>query len=235
MAGGVDAPLRHGNTSALPRSPGDPMRLVLVTTLFVAQVALSACSTPPGPRLPDGARTGVPAPKVDLSVYQAPKNLINFNLLGDVRGGSSQTRLFRYQSVEGNQMLDVSLYPQPGGWELMDEERRVAGHYLPVRQALVEKLLLQGASEVRSDNESLSATSNGNYIARGRLVAHGAHPRQQWLLLTTHEQLFVRATLTSPGDLPAAGTRNTIDLALQQFLQALTRNTGDNGVQQPGQ
>ena len=208
------------------------MRAFLATTLFLA---LAACTNTPAPRLPDGARTGVPAPQVDLSVYQAPKNMMNFSLLGDVRGGSSQTRLFRYQSIEGSQMLDFSLYPQPGGWELMDEERRVAGHYLPVRQALLEKLLQQGASEVSSDNESLSGTADGHYIARGRLVADGAQPRQQWLLLTTHEQLFVRATLTSPGDLPAAATRNTIDLALQQFLQALTRNTGDNGVQQPGQ
>lgn len=208
------------------------MRTFLATTLLVA---LTACSSTPAPRLPDGARTGVPVPQVDLSVYQAPQNLMNFSLLGDVRGGSSQTRLFRYQSIEGTQMLDFSLYPQPSGWELMDEERRVAGHYLPVRQALLEKMLQQGASEVSSDNESLGATAEGHYIARGRLVADGTRPRQQWLLLTTYDQLFVRATLTAPGDIPAAATRNTIDLALQQFLQALASDAGHDSLQQPGQ
>lgn len=208
------------------------MRILLVTTFLVA---LTACNSTPAPRLPDGVRTGVPTPRVDLSAYQAPKNLMAFNLLGDVSGGDSQTRLFRYQSLDDAQLLDFSLYPQPGGWELMDEERRVAGHYLPARQALLEKMLQQGASEVRSDNESLSTTPEGHYIARGRLVANGVRPRQQWLLLTTHEQLFVRATLTAPGNSPAAATRNTIDLALQQFLQALANSTGNNSAQQPGQ
>src|SRR5690606_19580656 len=150
------------------------MKNLLATTFLVL---LAACSAAPTARLPDGARTAVPSPNVDLSVYQAPKNILNFNLLGDVSGGSSQTRLFRYQGIEGSQTLDISLYPQPGGWELMDGERRVAGHYLPVRQALLEKMLQQGASEVRSDNESLSATLEGHYIARGRLVAEGENGR----------------------------------------------------------
>jgi len=208
------------------------MRAFLATTLIVA---LAGCNSTPAPRLPDGARTSVPAPKVDLSVYQAPKNLINFSLLGDMQGSSSQTRLFRYQSLEASQTLDISLYPQPGGWELMDEERRVAGHYLPIRQALVEKLVQQGASTVSSDNESLSTTADGHYIARGRLVTEAAQPRQQWLFLTTHDQLFVRITLTAPGDMPAPATRNTIDQALQQFLQALASSTGHNDAQQPAQ
>lgn len=208
------------------------MKNLLATTFLVL---LAACSAAPTARLPDGARTAVPSPNVDLSVYQAPKNILNFNLLGDVSGGSSQTRLFRYQGIEGSQTLDISLYPQPGGWELMDGERRVAGHYLPVRQALLEKMLQQGASEVRSDNESLSATLEGHYIARGRLVAEGARPRQQWLLLTTHEELFVRVTLSAPGDIPAGATRNTVELALQQFLQSLAADSGDNSTQQPGQ
>lgn len=232
----IDAAMTHGNTSGLSRLPKVPMKTLQATAFLSLLIALAACtSSAPAPRLPEGARTGVPAPRVDLSVYHPPGNLLNFNLLGDVSGGSSQTRLFRYQGAEASQTLDFSLYPQPGGWELMGEERRVAGHYLPVRQALLEKLLQQGASEVSSDNESLSVTADGHYIARGRLVANGTRPRQQWLLLTTHDQLFVRATLTAPGDLPAVATRNTIDLALQQFLQALASGSGNNGAQQPGQ
>lgn len=227
----IDGPGGYRNTSALSCLLKVSMRTVLATALLVA---LTACNSTPAPRLPDGARTGVPTPRVNLSAYQAPQNIKNFNLLGDISGGS-QTRLFRYQSIDGNQMLDFSLYPQPGGWELMDEERRVAGHYLPVRQALLEKMLQQGASEVSSDNESLGATAEGHYIARGRLVADGTRPRQQWLLLTTYDQLFVRATLSAPGDIPAAATRNTIDLALQQFLQALASGAGHNSLQQPGQ
>lgn len=203
---------------------------------FVSLLAgLAACSSPPAPRLPDGARTAVPAPTIDLATYKAPENIPGFKVLGDVRGSASHTRLFRYQSIDGKQMLDVSLYPQPGGWELMDEERRVAGHYLPVRQALMERMLQQGASQVSSDNESLSISPAGHYIARGRLVAAGKPARQQWLLLTVHDQLFVRATLTAPEGMPATATRNTIDLAVQQFLQALSGATGNNDAQQPGQ
>src|SRR5690606_41819034 len=103
------------------------MRTVLATALLVA---LTACNSTPAPRLPDVAPTGVPTPQVHLSAYQAPKNLMNFNLMGDISGGS-QTRLFRYQSIEGSQLLDVSPYLHADSCELMDEERRVAGHYLP--------------------------------------------------------------------------------------------------------
>lgn len=209
------------------------MKALLATTSLAILVACS--SGAPSQRLPDGARTGVPTPEVDLSAYPAPENIIDFSLLGDIRGGSSQTRLLRYQNVEGTQRLDFTLYPQPGGWELMDEERRVSGHYLPVRQALAEKMLQHGASSVTSDNESLSTTAQGHYVARGRLVTDGTQPRQQWLLLTTHDQLFVRVTLTTPADLPAVATRNTLDLALQQFLRSLTAGTGNNNLQQPGQ
>lgn len=205
------------------------MRFLLLALLLCG---VAACSSPRS-GLPPGVRTSIPTPDVDLSVYQAPASLAGVPLLGEISSENQHARLFRYLAKDGGVTLDVSLYPQPGGWELMDDERRVAGHYGPVRQALAERMIRQGASEVSSDHEALRTTAAGRVIASGRLVAEGGRTPEQWLLLTTHGQVFVRLTLSSHAVAGEQGdtTAEMAELALDQFLQA----SGQDRLQQPGQ
>ena len=169
----------------------------------------------------DAAPRTVKTPTLNLNLYSAPTSIAGYHLQGDIGTESQRTRLFRYISEDEKQAIEIAIYALPGGWEQMDNERQVAGHYGQIRQSFAERMVRSGAANITAEDESVSTDpQTGVTVAQARLVGEGGKAVQQHIiLLRTADNLFVRLSMQPV--LNAALDMQLAHVALNEFVAAL--------------
>ena len=169
----------------------------------------------------DAAPRTVKTPTHNLNLYSAPTSIAGYHLQGDIGTESQRTRLFRYISEDEKQAIEIAIYALPGGWEQMDNERQVAGHYGQIRQSFAERMVRSGAANITAEDESVSTDpQTGVTVAQARLVGEGGKAVQQHIiLLRTADNLFVRLSMQPV--LNAALDMQLAHVALNEFVAAL--------------
>lgn len=119
------------------------MRLLLACTVLLL---IAACESREAPmsQLP----WQLDARQVALEELPAPSQLGEFELQGQMENPDAKIRVLRYVHGDSELRMDISLYPMPPGWDGMDPERTIAGHYPQVQESVTRRALRQGASEV---------------------------------------------------------------------------------------
>jgi hypothetical protein len=206
------------------------MRTFLLCTIMLL---LCACYTAPELTNLEAAPRTIPPAAVNLANYQAPQTIGPFTLQGDMAASASPSRLFRYTSSNAGQSLSILIYPLPGGWELMDADQQIAGHYGQVRQDAVKRLIQRGATRVEIENEQIHEDPDSQVLtAESSIIATSERATAtQTLLLRRSGPIFVRLGLTDSEKI------NNIDLArstLNTFVNAVAgapaANSGNSFV-----
>lgn len=166
----------------------------------------------------------IPPAETDLATWQAPPQLGDYRLQGEATLEGQRTRILRYSHARDESLIDVTLFPLPGGWDTMTPTRAVAGQYGQQRQRLIERALRHGAQEVEPQQEGLVTVDGISYpIATGRLAQrYSATTLTTLLQLTALPPVFVLATAS----VPTARADDT-DPLLREALQAIARLNAD--------
>lgn len=188
------------------------------TLLLCAAIILCAgCNKPPALANIDAAPRSIPTKIIDLNAYHAPEQIGPFTLQGNMTANGNQSRLFRYASSNAEQSLSILIYPLPGGWEEMDAEQQVAGHYGQIRQEVVKRLIDRGATRVEIENEKIYSTSdapsdNEALTAESSIMAFSTNNTvTQTLMLRKSGDIYIRLVLID------LGKKNSITLARSTF------------------
>lgn len=176
----------------------------------------------------------IPPAEADLSAWQAPATLGQFHFQGEVSLDDQSLRLLRYRRSD-DMLLDLVLFPFPGGWDSMTPTRAVAGQYGQQRQDMIERALRHGAQEVHPQLETLTDEAGLSYpLARGRLLQHFSSRTLVTLMATTAvSPVFISAHITGPAD-QADLLDQTLRQAVLDFASA-NPSTGEQVSQQQGQ
>lgn len=166
---------------------------------FFCTVALliSGCNHTPELTNIETAPRIIPPASVELSSYHAPQTIGTFTLQGNMETAGSPSRLFRYTSNKAGQALNILIYPLPGGWEQMDADQQISGHYGQVRQDAVKRLLKRGATRVDIENEQTQIdTASGALTAESSIIATSSGATvTQTLMLRRSGPIFIRLGL----------------------------------------
>lgn len=191
-------------------------RFLLCTVILL----IYGCTNTPELTNIEAAPRIIPPAPVNLAAYRAPQTIGPFTLQGDMEASENPARLFRYTSSNAGQTLSIVIYPLPGGWERMEADQQIGGHYGQVRQDVVTQLIKRGATRVDIENEqtyvdpsSQALTAESNIIA-----AFAGKTITQTLMLRRSGSIFIRLGLIE------AKTVNNIALArstLNAFVNAI--------------
>ncbi|MDF1780288.1 MAG: hypothetical protein P1U67_03230 [Alcanivoracaceae bacterium] len=189
---------------------------LILLSLFVA-----GCQSDQPISALDAAPKHVKTPTLNLNLYAAPASISGYHLQGDIGTESQHTRLFRYISDDQKQAIEIAIYALPGGWEQMDNERQVAGHYGQIRQSFAERMVRSGAANVLAEDESINTDpQTGTTVAQARLVGNGGKTVQQHIiLLRTSDNLFVRLSMQPV--INAVADMQSAHTALREFVAEL--------------
>jgi len=197
-------------------------RLLLPSLLTLA---LSGCLTAPDEHTGDYPSLEqipmeIPPADTDLGAWQAPPQLGDYRFQGEATLEGQRTRILRYSHAQDDTLINLTLFPLPGGWDTMTPTRAVAGQYGQQRQHLIERALRHGAQEVQPQEESLQAVNGISYpVATGRLAQRYSSTTLTTLVqLTALPPVFVLATAS----VPTARADDTEQL-LRDALQAMAR------------
>lgn len=201
-------------------------RLITCGLLTLALAACTTAEAPPAPVL-ETIPLPIPPAEADLAAWQVPPQLGPFRFQGEVSLENQSLRLLRYRSSDDT-LLDLALFPFPGGWDTMTPSRAVAGHYGQQRQDMIERALRHGAQEVQPLAETLTGEAGLPYpLARGRLLQHYSRETLVTLMaLTAVPPVFISAHTTAPAD-----QADQLDDILRQAVITFASANGSAGEQ----
>ncbi|MBQ0753554.1 MAG: hypothetical protein KBT87_02755 [Gammaproteobacteria bacterium] len=171
------------------------MRTFLLCTVILL---IYGCTHTPELTNIEAAPRAIPPVSVDLAAYQAPQTIGPFTLQGDMAASGNPSRLFRYTSSNAGQTLSIVIYPLPGGWEQMDADQQIAGHYGQVRQDAVKQLIKRGATRVDIENEKTYVDPDSQALtAESSIIATSSAGTTvtQTLMLRRSGPIFIRLGL----------------------------------------
>lgn len=208
-------------------------RLITLALLTLGLAACTTIETAPVPALDEIPRQ-IPPAETDLSAWQVPPTLGSFHFQGEVSLDDQPLRLLRYRNSDDT-LLDLVLFPFPGGWDTMTPGRAVAGQYGQQRQDMIERALRHGAQEVLPLMETLAGEASLNYpMARGRLLQHYSSRTLVTLMaLTAVPPVFISGHITGPAD-QADPLDEILHQAVIDFADA-NASAGEQVTQQQGQ
>jgi|TARA_R100001143_G_scaffold37945_1_gene35278 hypothetical protein len=175
-----------------------PFRCIPSVLLASAVLSLAGCAGPPtnSIRTLEGGDGGtlprhLGEPPLALDRFHAPPGLAGLDSDGEISSDRSGWRQWLFGDPDTR--LTVTVYGLPAGWQDLDEERVVSGHYGQLRQQRVNRVY-------NSDNQSIRFTSERLFDLEGRLTASarylvnqpGRQPLREVLLLTVDGDYFVR-------------------------------------------
>lgn len=200
------------------------MNARLLISALLLSALISACTAERNIESGDRISWQLPSQPLDMQAWPAPDNLAQrFVFQGEIDNPDSQTRLLRYSASDNpERKLDITLYPIPAGWEDLPPSRLLGGHYGQVRQHLVERLMLAGASEINVDEEQLEFDSELEQpVVSSRFEQiFDSQIRITRIAMTTHGPVFVRASLVLPDD-EAEQAHDALIGALRDYLAAM--------------
>lgn len=166
----------------------------------------------------------IPPAETDLTAWQVPPHLGDYRFQGEATLEGQRTRILRYSHAQDGTLIDLTLFPLPGGWDTMTPTRAVAGQYGQQRQQLIERALRHGAQEVQPLDESLLTVDGISYpVARGRLAQRYRSSTLTTLVqLTALPPVFVLATASVPPE-----QTDATEVLLGDALLALARLNAD--------
>ncbi len=166
----------------------------------------------------------IPPADTDLTAWQAPPQLGDYRFQGEATLEGQRTRILRYSHAQNETLIDLTLFPLPGGWDTMTPTRAVAGQYGQQRQQLIERALRHGAQEVQPMDESLVTVEGISYpVARGQLAQRYRSSTLTTLVqLTALPPVFVLATASVP-----SGHIEATEALLRDALLAIARLNAD--------
>lgn len=172
---------------------------LLSSILLTALLAVTGCMVVSDSSAPYG-RVGVALadPDIDLALWQAPERLGDYVLQGSVQGAEQNLRLFRYVSAAHPQeILELSIYPIPGGWEDLPPMRMVEGHFPQSREAELRRLQRHSRADVKETLHESRVDDALKYpVAISELHSQGARQQMSSLLmLTADKPVFLRLRL----------------------------------------
>jgi hypothetical protein len=206
----------------------DPVRPLAI----LLGLTLSACMVVEETYQPYG-RVGIalPDPETALHTIEAPQQLGDFRLQGSLQPAERELRLFRYTSDQDSSLvMELALYPVPGGWEGLPPLRMVEGHFAQVREQAIVKLSRRSQRSVEERlGDSLSDPEFVYPIAVTELRSRrGTTAMSDLLMLTADGPMFIRLRLeTALAD--ASGLQPLARDALAAFALAIrTQPSGDH-------
>jgi hypothetical protein len=206
-----------------------PMR---ATLLCLIAGLLFGC-TSPAPESPYASGwIGQPLPpeQVDMQSYTPPESLAGFVLAGEMDFPGARTRLFRYRRQDnGEQEMDLAIYPLPAGWSELPPERAVAGHYGKVRQGLAHKSTQRDA-RLSVISEQLVERSGFRYPLAEAVLFEETDDwsRHLVVIIGARAPLFVRLSAqTGPdaADALLAAMRDSLAAYMQQLESGTQQST----------
>ena len=202
------------------------MRTLLICLLLVS---LTGCMVVADSSAPYG-RVGIapPDPDVDLSSWQAPEQLGTFTLQGSLQGSEHDLRLFRYiDPAQPDDVLEVAIYPVPGGWEDLPPLRLVEGHFPQPREAELRRLQRHSRTDIKETLHANMTDPTLKYpLAITEMQAqNSSKPLSSLLMLTADMPIFIRLRLESVQ--PDIATRiDEMRRTLLLFRDNLVRHAG---------
>ena len=195
--------------------------------LLTALLAVTGCMVVTDSSAPYG-RVGVALadPDVDLALWQAPEILSEYALQGSVQGSEQNLRLFRYVStVRPEEILELSIYPIPGGWEDLPPIRMVEGHFPQAREAELRRIQRHSQTDVTETLHQSTANEAFKYpVAISEMHSQGGRQSMSSLLmLTADKPVFIRLHLHSKDDDLMSRSEQMIQL-LVAFRDGLQRH-----------
>lgn len=198
--------------------------------LAAALACLSACMVVTDEESSPYGRIGiaVPANTVDLSQWQAPQQLGEFSLQGSLNSKEQDLHLFRYvHPARPADILELAVYPLPGGWEDLAPIRVVEGHFPQPREAEMQRLMRHSQADVREilhDSQSDPSLRYPIAISEMRAVRID-RPLGSVLMLTADLPVFLRLRLETDDPAPAQQIPALRQMLLD-FRAALARHGG---------
>jgi hypothetical protein len=176
------------------------MKLICASAVLLS-LALTGCMVVEESSQPYG-RVGIalPDPDTALASLVPPEQLGEFRLQGTLQPSERELKLFRYVSEHDESLvLELALYPIPGGWEDLPPLRMVDGHFAQVREQGIVKLARRSRGDVVEVlGDSLSEPTLLYPVAVTELRSHrGANAMTDLLMLTADAPLFVHLRLES--------------------------------------
>lgn len=174
------------------------MKPVCHFLLLLLTLALAACQS-----TPHTAKTTLPAP-LPLAQLQTPAALGQWQLQGSI-GQDDKMHVARYQlGADSSQIMDISLYPLPDGWQLFTPAQALERHFGMLSQQLANNARSKyhatrvevSGTQVQPATKGMAATINSRFISHysDRLT------RITLVCLTLYKGNFVRLTLTTTSD-----------------------------------
>lgn len=177
---------------------------LLCSILLTALLTVTGCMVVTDSSAPYG-RVGVALtdPDVDLALWQAPETLGDYVLQGSVQGSQQNLRLFRYiNTTRPEEILELSIYPIPGGWEDLPPIRMVEGHFPQSREAELRRLQRYSQADVEEILHQSRTNDALKYpVAISEVHSRGGHqPMSSLLMLSADKPVFLRLHLHSQDD-----------------------------------
>lgn len=170
--------------------------------------------------------------EVALEELPAPSRLGEFEYRGEMDNPDASIRVLRYFHEDSGLRLDISLYPIPAGWEAMDPERVIAGHYAEVQDSVTERALRQGATEVALLENEMHTPDGAPYpLFSGKLeqLFVDGDTRIALLSLTGRMPVLLHGVMSFPeeqlGEMPEA-----LNEAMLVYLDAIMEAEREAGV-----
>lgn len=171
------------------------MKPVCQFLLLLLSLALAACQSQPS------ATPAAPA-ALPLNQLETPATLGQWRLQGSI-GQDTRLHVARYQWGDNtSQVMDISLYPLPDGWQHFPPEQALARHF----GMLSQQLATSASNKYRADKVEIANTqthpaANGEPPrVNSRFISHfpDGSTRITLVSLTLYRGNFVRLTLTCP-------------------------------------
>jgi len=207
------------------------------TLLFVITTAgltsLGACTTPTPPHtirnLEGDDSATLPRQVTDqplaLTRFHAPQQLAGLESDGEISSDRDGWRQWVFG--DPGTRLTVTVYGLPGGWQDLDQQRIVSGHYGQLRQRRINRVY-------NSDNQSIRFTSERLFDLEGHLTASarylvnqpGRQPLSEVLLVTVDGDHFVRVECASR----ALRTRQLLQISKRALAEFRAHQTAGSSI-----
>lgn len=206
------------------------MRNLLICSVLISLTGLlNGCMVVADSSAPYG-KVGIalPDPDVDLALWQAPERLGPYSLQGTLQGSEHDLRLFRYvDPAQPDDVLELALYPIPGGWEDLPPVRMVEGHFPQPREVELRRLQRHSRANIEETlHDSLSDPALKYPLAVSEMHVVGSNqPTSSLLMLTADMPVFIRLRLESVR--PDIASRiDEMRQTLLMFRDGLVRHAG---------
>lgn len=193
------------------RMPAGRAHLLMLPTLaatLAATVLLGGCQAPAArlgtlPTLPSRTAPAaaiphrIPGPPLNTNRFHAPAQLAGLTANGSISKPDGQGwKQWRYRDADN--LLKITLYALPGGWQSLSAKRIVSGHYGQLRQRKVNDIYHsrgQALNFVKERRFNLNGRST--VISEMLINAAGEAPLYEVLLLSIDDDHFIRLELAS--------------------------------------